>query len=765
MRKITINIAIALILIYYMLVNPRDVEAAYVAKWSGTSTPASTINPDAINGVYPGILFPYFISTSTSATSTSNFDLSVLGRLKVLQSGTNAVIVGNTTGNVRGSGALDIQSSRNITTQVASGDGSITFGTNNTASALAGIAIGSGNSALGFGNNGAFGNLNSVSGNASFAFGSGNTASAAYSSVFGIGNTASGYANGTALGRNNISSALSSGSAVGDSNTASGQFSSAFGYSNFAQNSNASAMGSSNTASGVGSTASGYYNIVTGTNSSAFGKSNNINGGTNITAFGTGLAPTANNSTAVGPSDAAKLTIISTGRVGISGSSTPSSDLAIGTGSSYIRLSKTATSTYSQGIAIKAGCFQMPDGTCVGSGGGTITGTGSANMLTVWTSATNITASSAPTMANLYATSTTASSTFAYDISGSGVLKLLQTGTNATIIGNVTGNARGANSLDIQAQRSIATQVATGTNAVAIGNYNTAGGYQGFAVGNDNNAGGYRGTASGYANTASSNYASAMGYANLASGMQSTSVGVGNTASGNYSTASGYHNTASGLSSVAIGNANTASAASSAALGSTVNNNTANSTQIGFGSKKVSITSVGVGVGTTTPWKAFSVQGSVVLNGLGAFVTGDSAICQTTGGQITVDTGISSCIVSSRTVKHDIENLSLYNAETRFEKLVPVSFIYDNTNLHDLGLIAEDVAAVDSRYAQFNDKHQPRAINWSAITADIIKVVQDLVGRVSGLDNKTDLMQKQIINQQNQINKMEREIIKLENKK
>ncbi len=143
-----------------------------------------------------------------------------------------------------------------------------------------------------------------------------------------------------------------------------------------------------------------------------------------------------------------------------------------------------------------------------------------------------------------------------------------------------------------------------------------------------------------------------------------------------------------------------------------------------------------VGISTTSPTSRLSVNGSsyfagsiyatstVTFTTLTAFSIGDSAVCQRSTGEITVDTGVSSCIVSSRKVKHDISDDSLEAAQARVAKLDPVTFSYNATNKKDIGLIAEDVAQIDPRYAQYNSKGEPSAINWSAITADLIKVVQ-----------------------------------------
>ena len=67
------------------------------------------------------------------------------------------------TGNVRGSGALDIQSGRNSATQVASGSNSSAFGVNNTASGYYSSAIGYINTASGYYSS-AIGYINTASG-------------------------------------------------------------------------------------------------------------------------------------------------------------------------------------------------------------------------------------------------------------------------------------------------------------------------------------------------------------------------------------------------------------------------------------------------------------------------------------------------------------------------------------------------------------------------------------------------------------------------
>lgn len=153
------------------------------------------------------------------------------------------------------------------------------------------------------------------------------------------------------------------------------------------------------------------------------------------------------------------------------------------------------------------------------------------------------------------------------------------------------------------------------------------------------------------------------------------------------------------------------------------------------------------GIGTTSPGSKLTVNGDTYIAGaifststvtftaLTAFTVGDSAVCQRTGGLVTVDSGVSSCIVSTKAAKHDIKSSETVSSLERIMKLNPVAFEYNEGNKPDIGLIAEEVAAVDARYAQYDPKTlKPKAINWAAITSDLIKTTQDQEKRISALE-------------------------------
>jgi hypothetical protein len=137
--------------------------------------------------------------------------------------------------------------------------------------------------------------------------------------------------------------------------------------------------------------------------------------------------------------------------------------------------------------------------------------------------------------------------------------------------GDLGGDGRGANAINVQASRSAVTQVASGADCIAIGSNSTASGYYGLstAIGKGSTASGYYGldTAIGTGTTASGSYgtaignnssstnigAIAIGYAAAASGTLSVSIGASCNASGTRASAIGYYSNASGDRSSVIG--------------------------------------------------------------------------------------------------------------------------------------------------------------------------------------------------------------------
>ena len=171
---------------------------------------------------------------------------------------------------------------------------------------------------------------------------------------------------------------------------------------------------------------------------------------------------------------------------------------------------------------------------------------------------TNIGTTTPPaiTVSTLFRSANTGNVPFIANPSGSGAFQLQQTDSTTT-----GGNARGANAVDLQLSRVVATQVASGINSFAAG------------------------------------------YRNVASGAGSTTLGAENTASGSFSSAIGRSNTASGTNSLAAGRNCISSGGSSIVLGEDGNSKSLESLLVLssniFGNGKTQLNQLVLGVVTT----------------------------------------------------------------------------------------------------------------------------------------------------------------------
>lgn len=189
---------------------------------------------------------------------------------------------------------------------------------------------------------------------------------------------------------------------------------------------------------------------------------------------------------------------------------------------------------------------------------------------------------------------------------------------------------------------------------------------------------------------------------------------------------------------------------------------TGTTTALGQVSYESVITSAGkVGIATTTPAHAFDVYGTVGFTNLSTGA-GNGALCMTAAGLVSYDTG-ANCIVSSERFKNTINPFSDGLAEVL--ALKPVSFYYDNgvgnTSQQQLGLIAEQVATVDTRLVSYDSQGRPQGLqltDFYALFTDSIQkmwgVLQTLVADMSGLNAKLNAQQLEINHLQSEINSL-----------
>jgi len=303
----------------------------------------------------------------------------------------------------------------------------------------------------------------------------------------------------------------------------------------------------------------------------------------------------------------------------------------------------------------------------------------------------------------------------------------------------------------------------------SIGFYNTATGFEALT----SNTGGFDNTATGAyallsntignANTATgifALYSNTRGYENTAIGLDalfSNTSGNDNTATGSEalsSNATGESNTATGagaLGSNTTGCHNTANGADALAFNTTGNNNIAlgegAGTRLSTGSNNVEIGNTGVfgesnkiriGNGTHTDTFIAGITGVTVANGVGVIID--------TRGHL-------GTVVSSARYKEAIEPMNA--SSEAILSLQPVRFRYkkelDPEGIPQFGLVAEEVAKVDSDLVARDDQGKPYTVRYEAVNAMLLneflkehRGVQDLKNTVTKQEATIAQQQKEI---------------------
>lgn len=194
-----------------------------------------------------------------------------------------------------------------------------------------------------------------------------------------------------------------------------------------------------------------------------------------------------------------------------------------------------------------------------------------------------------------------------------GALRVGTTTGSPLIVGDISGNARGTFSVDIQSVRNTSAQVASGQQATAVGLFNTASGFISVAVGASNTVSAIYGTAIGYGNSSTNTFATAIGHGNTATGVFSTALGSSNSASGAYGTAIGYDNNSTVQYGTAIGFSNTAGE-NSVAIGNSAGADVSNGVAIGNNSDVAYANSIAIGANNAvSQYESIAVGNNNVL--------------------------------------------------------------------------------------------------------------------------------------------------------
>ncbi|MEK7621794.1 MAG: tail fiber domain-containing protein [Patescibacteria group bacterium] len=338
--------------------------------------------------------------------------------------------------------------------------------------------------------------------------------------------------------------------------------------------------------------------------------------------------------------------------------------------------------------------------------------------------------------------------------SGIGYLSLsaLTGGSSNVAIGSGALQSNTSGSSNVAIGTSALASNAIGSNNIAIGvgaltNNQTS---NNLAIGNDalsQNTTGYYNVALGDSSLGTNT----IGNFNVAVGRLSLSVST----TGASSTAVGYEallNNTTGASSTALGfrsgltNTTGSKLTLIGAGADVISNNLSNAAAIGHNAKVGASDSlvlggtgadqVKVGIGTTSPWRTFSVDGTVSFKNLtSSDLATTDALCVDANNDVVRDTS-DTCVTSSKRFKHDIVNID--GSLGTILSLNPVSFIYNDQNKRRFGLIAEEVSDIEPLLVHLDVKGKPRTVYYEGVTALLVESVQELNLKVETLSSRVE---------------------------
>jgi hypothetical protein len=148
----------------------------------------------------------------------------------------------------------------------------------------------------------------------------------------------------------------------------------------------------------------------------------------------------------------------------------------------------------------------------------------------------------------------------------------------------------------------------------------------------------------------------------------------------------------------------------------------------GITSTGSTLSSGALGVATTSPWRTFSVNGTVGLAGLTSDSADSKVLCLTSNNEVVANAG-TSCITSSQRFKNTIEPLDASSGLDEVMQLNPVSFYYnDNIGIpgQQVGFIAEQMQQIDPRLVVLDASNTPFTVRYENLTAILAKAIQEM---------------------------------------
>ncbi len=135
--------------------------------------------------------------------------------------------------------------------------------------------------------------------------------------------------------------------------------------------------------------------------------------------------------------------------------------------------------------------------------------------------------------------------------------------------------------------------------------------------------------------------------------------------------------------------------------------------------------------------------GTVAVNTLGS--AGSTSLCRNASNQIST---CSSSLRYKTNINHFGYGLSLIN------QLKPITFDWKDGGMHDLGLGAEDVAAIEPLLVTYNDKGRVEGVKYDRIGVVLINAIKEQQSQIDAQQKRIEDQDKRLEQQAKQINGM-----------
>lgn len=172
--------------------------------------------------------------------------------------------------------------------------------------------------------------------------------------------------------------------------------------------------------------------------------------------------------------------------------------------------------------------------------------------------------------------------------------------------------------------------------------------------------------------------------------------------------------------------------------------------------------SKGLFIGTSTNANAtgLAVSGTVFFDSGITTASGlGNALCLSNGQVIQDDSPLTACSgASSRTVKHDIENLS--DGLKTILALRPISYIYNESYTTDqsthLGFVAEEVLEIEPRLVDVPTKGNLLGLKYNEFVVPIVSAIQDIWKKLTSHESRIEKLEKENAELKARIEKLEK---------